>query len=266
MSHSSMFYRESAPSPEISHLVLSFWEFTARGENSAPIVHEVFPDGCISIIYKRNKSFDIDGLFIHGLSLETFKTEVFAGDTFWGMRLIPSACSKILRFDPALIQSGELTESKDFTHLTKGLLKKLVACENFGKAVEIYKAQVKSSEFKPEAADEKIAQAVKIVEQNRGEVKISELAEAVNLSVRQLERRFRKSSGLSPKHYARARRIRATAISLITEAEMNWANRAAEMGFTDQAHLTHEFSSLTGRSPNSFAEKVKRIEHGDFLK
>lgn len=266
MSHSSMFYGESAPSSEISHLILSFWEFTAQGETSAPIVHEVFPEGCISIIYKRNKSFGIDGLFIHGLSLETFKTEVFAGDMFWGMRLMPSACSKILRSDPARIQSGDLTETKDFTHLTEGLLKKFVACGNFGEAVEIYEAQIESLGLRPEATDEKIAQAVKIVEQNRGEVKVSALAEAVSLSVRQLERRFRRSSGLSPKQYARARRIWATTISLITEAEMNWANRAAEMGFTDQAHLTREFSSLTGRSPNSFAEKVKRIEHGDFLK
>jgi AraC-like DNA-binding protein len=47
---------------------------------------------------------------------------------------------------------------------------------------------------------------------------------------------------------------------------MNWASRAAEMGFADQAHLTHEFSMLTGRSPNSFAEKVKRIEHGELIK
>lgn len=266
MSHPSMFYCESAPSPAISHLVLSFWEFAAQGENSAPIVHEVFPDGCISIIYKRNKSFGIDGLFVHGLSLETFKTEVFAGDAFWGMRLMPSACSNVLRSDPALVQSGELIESKNFTHLTEGLLKKLVACENFGEAVEIYESRMKSLELKPDAADEKVAQAVKVIEENRGEVKISALAEAVNLSVRQLERRFRKSSGLSPKQYARARRIRATAISLVVEAEMNWANRAAEMGFTDQAHLTHEFSTLTGRSPNSFAKQVKRIEHGDFLK
>jgi len=107
---------------------------------------------------------------------------------------------------------------------------------------------------------------VKIIEANRSEVRISEVAAAVNLSVRQLERRFRCSTGLSPKQYARARRIRATAINMLEETEVNMASRALEMGFTDQSHLTHEFSTLTGRSPNSFAKRVKRIEHGELVK
>jgi len=266
MPNASMFYRETAASPEIAPFVLSFWEFAATAEDFAPLVHEVFPEGCVSLIYKRNKSFDIDALFIHGLSLETFKTEIFADDVFWGMRFMPSACRTILHRDPAEIESHPLGESIEYAHLTENLLGRLAACENFDEAVAVYEAKIKSLGLKPENADEKVADVVEIIEETGGEVKVSELAKAVNLSVRQLERRFRKSSGLSPKQYARARRIRVTAISMVEKSEMNWASRAAEMGFTDQAHLTHEFSMLTGRSPNSFAERVKRIEHGEFSK
>jgi transcriptional regulator GlxA family with amidase domain len=88
----------------------------------------------------------------------------------------------------------------------------------------------------------------------------------VNLSVRQFERRFKQSSGLTPKQYARARRIRATAISLVADPTLNLARRAAAMGFTDQSHLTHEFVFITGGSLNSFAEKVKQIEYGNLIK
>ena len=266
MSNAAMFYREIAPAPEVSHLVLSFWEFTAQSENPAPVIHEVFPDGCVSLFYYRNKGGDFERLFIKDLSLETVKTEIYAGDVYWGMRFSPSACAKILRVNPSEIQSQLLNESKDFVHLTSGLLEKFNRCQAFQEAIETYEAQIKSLELTFADTDEKIAEAVRIVEDNRGEVRIFQLAEAVGLSVRQLERRFRKSAGLSPKQYARARRIRATAINLLETAEMNWANRAAEMGFTDQAHLSHEFSTLTGRSPNSFAEKVKRIEHGELVK
>jgi AraC-like DNA-binding protein len=51
----------------------------------------------------------------------------------------------------------------------------------------------------------------------------------------------------------------------VENENLNWATRAAEMGFTDQSHLTHEFVAVTGRSPNSFAEKVKQIEHGNLV-
>jgi len=266
MSNAAMFYREIAPPLETAHLVLSFWEFTAHSENTAPVIHEVFPDGCVSLFYYRNKNADCNLLLIKDLSLETTKTEIYANDIYWGMRLSPSACAKILRVNPSEIQSQPINETEHFRHLTAGLLAKLNLCQNFEEAIKIYETRIKSLGLKVADTDQKIAAAVRIIEENRGEIKISELAAAVNLSVRQLERRFRRSAGLSPKQYARARRVRATAINMLEDAEMNWAARAAEMGFTDQAHLSHEFSTLTGRSPNSFAEKVKRIEHGELVK
>ena len=113
--------------------------------------------------------------------------------------------------------------------------------------------------------DQKILEAVAIIEESCGEVRISELAARLGLSVRQFERRFKRSAGLSPKQYARARRFRAAAAALAEGKKVNWADRAAEMGFADQAHLTHEFSSLSGRSPKSFAEKVKKIDHGKLV-
>jgi len=182
------------------------------------------------------------------------------------MRFSPAACAKILCSNPSKIQSQSLNELKDFSRITDGLLEKLAICRNFEDAIKIYEAQIKTLGLNLNDVDEKIAEAVRIIEANRGEVRISEIAEAVDLSVRQLERRFRTSAGLSPKRFARARRIRATAINLVEKSEMNWASRAAEMGFADQSHLTHEFSTLTGRSPNSFAELVKRIEHGELVK
>lgn len=266
MSNAAMFYREIAPSHDLRHLVLSFWEFTAQSENPAPVIHEVFPDGCVSLFYYRNKNADVNILIIKDLSLETIKTQIYTGDVYWGMRLSPSACAKVLRVNPSEIKSQPLNDSGNFTHLTERLLTKLNLCQNFGEAIGTYETEMKSLELTAADTDEKIAEAVSIIEENRGEIRISEIAATVGLSVRQLERRFLKSAGLSPKQYARARRVRATAINLLEKAEMSWASRAAEMGFTDQAHLSHEFSTLTGRSPNSFAEKVKRIEHGELVK
>jgi methylphosphotriester-DNA--protein-cysteine methyltransferase len=261
-----MFYREIAPSPELAHFITSFWEFTANTENPDPVIHEVFPDGCISIFYYRNKNNNFNLLFIKDLSLETVKTEIHAGDVYWGMRLAPPACAKILRHNLSEIKSRPINETEHFAHLCAGLSSELNLCQTFEEAIKVYETRIKSLGLTAAEIDEKIAETVSIIEEKRGEIKISELAAAVNLSVRQLERRFQKSAGLSPKQYVRARRIRATAINILDAAETNWANRAAEMGFTDQSHLSHEFSALTGRSPNSFAEKVRCIEHGELIK
>lgn len=261
-----LFYREIKPSADISQIVLSFWEFVVNKENVAPIQHEIFPDGCVSLFYHRNDNFNLKQLTLTGLNLETIITPVFPTDIFWGMRLSPAACASVLRANPVIFRMERILEADKFPHLTDGLLEKLNDCKSFEEAIAIYEIRLKELAFGQNLFDEKIVQAIEIIEQTSGEIKISEIAEALNLSTRQLERRFKTSSGLSPKQFARTRRIRATAVDLVENNNQNWANRAAEIGFADQAHLTREFVSVTKRSPNSFAKKVKQIKHGNLVK
>ena len=98
---------------------------------------------------------------------------------------------------------------------------------------------------------------------------MSELAIRLDMSARQLQRRFRSCSGLTPKQYARARRLRAIAADLGRNerrpAEASWVARAIDLGFADQAHLTRELSAMTGRSPVSFATDIGAIAHGEVL-
>jgi AraC-like DNA-binding protein len=261
-----MSYREAAPSADLSHLVFSFWEFATSDEDFGTIEHEIFPDGCLSLFYHRNETFNLRQIAFNGLQLESVATIVFPRSVFWGMRFSPASCANVLRDDPAKLKGVKMTEAEKFPHLTGGLLEKLNLCRSFDEAVRVYENHLRDLDFKPGAADEKVAAAMKIIEETGGEIKIAALAEKLNLSTRQLERRFKSLAGLSPKQFARTRRIRATAVALVEKEQVSWARRAAEMGFTDQAHLTHEFVAVTKRSPNSFAEKVSRIKHGKLIK
>lgn len=261
-----MFYREAAPSDFFRNIVLSFWEFTVSQKADAPLDHEIFPDGCISLFYHRNENVKFERLFFSGLLLETFVTPVYAGDVYWGMRLSPAACAAVLRSEPAVYQQVSGFDAAVLPHLTDGLLEKFGECRTFADAAIVYEDRLKSLNLDENSFDSKVAEAVRAIEETSGEIKIGALAEHLNLSTRQLERRFKQSSGLTPKQFARTRRFRATAVDLVENEKINWANRAAEMGFTDQAHLTREFVSVSKRSPNSFARKVKQIEHGKLVK
>jgi AraC-like DNA-binding protein len=245
-----MTYREAAPSEDFAHLVFSFWEFATADKDFGSIQHEIFPDGCLSLFYQRNEKFNLRRIAFSGLDLESVTVPVFPGETFWAMRISPAACTYILGENPAILRAEKLIEAERFLHLTNGLLEKLNLCESFEEAIAVFENHLKNLNFGRDFCDEKIAK----------------LAADMNLSTRQFERRFKGVSGLSPKQFARARRLRATAVALVENGTINWANRAAEMGFTDQSHLAHEFVSVTKRSPNSFAEKVKQIDHGKLIK
>jgi len=130
-------------------------------------------------------------------------------------------------------------------------------------------AQAQAGDLPPlgDATARRMAQAVgRLVDEEPGEVRVEQLAKTLGLSTRQFQRRFRASSGLTPKQFLRTQRIRATAVNLVQNRDQKWAERAAELGFADQAHMTHEFVSITNRSPKSFAESLSDISHGELVK
>lgn len=262
-----LFYRECPPPPGLRHLVLSFWEFAVRaGVGNTPIMHEIFPDGCISLVYRRNDALNIRGFSVSELNPRSIVFPVFNGDIFWGARLSPAACALLLGCDPASIEKHVCSpEDGEFGIFDDALFGQLQECTTLEEWIGPVSARLADHGTECGDVDQKMLEAVSIIEESCGEVRISELAARLALSVRQFERRFKRSAGLSPKQYARARRFRAAAAALAAGKKVNWADRAAEMGFADQAHLTHEFSSLSGRSPKSFAEKVKKIDHGDLV-
>lgn len=267
MNSAQMSYRELPPAPEFSHLVFSFWEFTRGGAaDSAPVIHEIFPDGCISLLYYRNAAFGTKKLALNGLLMHPIEVPIFPGDVYWGMRFSPAACARILQREPQKIERQFLNGEVNFGFAIEKLMRELGNCQEFREAAAIFQNQLIKFGLSLKDADSKILGALRIIEENRGEIKIAEIAERINLSPRQFERRFKASAGITPKQFVRTRRFRATALALIEEDSINWANRAAEMGFADQAHLSHEFSALAGRTPNSFADKVKKIEHGNLIK
>lgn len=261
-----MFYREAAPTEELAPFILSFWEFSVPGDGRQAIDHEIFPDGCVSLFYFRNAVRGGHHVGITGLHLESVTKPVSAGDTLWGMRIAPAACAGVLRRDPANLIIPPIIDAADLSHLTDGLVLRLREARGFDDAIRIFESMMKELAAAGISRDAKVAEAVDIIETARGEVRIDHLAAAVHLSPRQLQRRFKASAGLSPKQFARVRRIRATAVVVAENGRVNWAERAAEMGFSDQSHLTHEFSSVTKRTPISFAKKVSKIDHGNLVK
>jgi len=80
--------------------------------------------------------------------------------------------------------------------------------------------------------------------------RIATLADEIGWSRGYFVERFRREVGLSPKRFARVARFRRAADRL--EAGSTPATVAAECGYADQSHLTHEFRELAGATPRAF--------------
>jgi AraC-like DNA-binding protein len=64
---------------------------------------------------------------------------------------------------------------------------------------------------------------------------------------------FRRHVGMTAKQYARLMRFRAVVDMAYPVQQLDWARLAAEGGYCDQAHLSHEFRRFAGITATEFA-------------
>ena len=79
--------------------------------------------------------------------------------------------------------------------------------------------------------------------------RLSEVADRLGVSERHLRNLFAREVGLSPKHFARIKRVRTV---LALAGSRPWAEVASRAGFFDQAHMIGDFRSMMGVSPGAF--------------
>lgn len=120
-----------------------------------------------------------------------------------------------------------------------------------------------SRDLRTPSADDSSAKALRrVVEHVRANltetIRVAGLAAAAGLSESQLERRMRKTFGLSAMQYVlRARSERAA--ELLAETDLPLAEVAVLAGFYDQADLTHRFARLTNETPAQFRAHQRNL-------
>jgi AraC-like DNA-binding protein len=93
----------------------------------------------------------------------------------------------------------------------------------------------------------------------RGSGTVTDLAEGVGLSVRQLERQFQAQVGMSPKSLSRLARFEAAQRRIFEARELSFTRLAHELGYADQAHFTREFRAFAEESPGGVMAHVKEF-------
>ena len=93
--------------------------------------------------------------------------------------------------------------------------------------------------------------ANQIVEKN-GLLHVNDLMQNIYMSRRNFERRFLKKVGLSPKYYARIRRISYLMNLIAGKKAVDWQHILYQCEFYDQSHFIKDFIQFTGRSPQQY--------------
>lgn len=102
--------------------------------------------------------------------------------------------------------------------------------------------------------DKLIVEAVKLICQSKGIIRIKELNEKLFISQSPFEKRFRKVVGTTPKKFASIIRFN-TVLDNLNETK-SLTQICYENSFFDQAHFIKDFKKFTGNTPEEFKQSL----------
>ena len=95
-----------------------------------------------------------------------------------------------------------------------------------------------------------IDEVLSLLVNQRGLIKIDQLASHACLSIRQFERVFKQRIGLPPKYFSRMVRFSQAWIIKEQQPNLSWIKIAYEAGYFDQMHLIRDFQEFAGVNPS----------------
>ncbi|MEU4333316.1 AraC family transcriptional regulator [Micromonospora lupini] len=101
-------------------------------------------------------------------------------------------------------------------------------------------------------------EAVRLAESIRADrtvLRVDDFAARHDVPVRRLQRLFTEYVGVGPKWVIRRYRLQE-AVERAAGAPLDWAGLAANLGYSDQAHLVRDFTAVAGVSPAAYARSV----------
>lgn len=234
-------YRDRQLSPRLTRSVEAFW--THRAARSGASL--VLPDGRCDIILRYN---ELDRtpphLVLTGPATRAFSVPETPGDCWLGLRLRPSFGHLLWGERLAQMQDKTLREAE--AHAVLAALTLPSSAQTPRQLARLLQQAL------PNPIDERqppdLTEALDLLHLTGGRMPVSDLADRMSLSPRQLQRRFVNAVGLSPKIYAQLIQFHR-ALRLIHNAGLPLSAASFEAGYNDQSHMTRAFKRFGGFTP-----------------
>jgi AraC-like DNA-binding protein len=258
--HAAPRYAEVPPSPALAAWIECFWSIQVG--SSPVLVNRVLPDGCADFIVGVN---GVPGAMVVGTMRSALLVPLAGPARLLGVRFHPGAALRI--FDAPLT---ELTDRRIPLDLLWGRAADELAdalhgsdtADGVARAERVVARRLGRGISRP-AWDEALAErAVALLRRARGSVGVREVAAALGVGERRLQRAFDRSVGLSPKVLGRVFRFRQAIRQLDGLAPgrpVSWAALATATGYADQAHLIREFKALGGVTPAGYLRERQAV-------
>jgi AraC-like DNA-binding protein len=240
-----------APDPVLAPFVDLYWTVRWDLRGRAPVDQRVLPHPVVHLVVGRGRPA------IQGIIRGHFTQPLRDQGRAIGAAFRPGGFHPYLRAPVATLTDRRFPVEELLDWIDPEALEREVfaAPDDAGMAAALEAAlRVRVPERDPLA--EEVGRMVERVAADPTMTRVEGLAERLGLSVRRLQRLFERYVGIGPKWVIRRYRLHEAAQRAAEGTGQNWAALASELGYSDQAHFTRDFTALVGTSPARYAKRA----------
>ena len=259
-----MDYREHQPHLSLRDSVRCYWSLSSL-HTSATEQHWFCPESVVRLVFYSGEAYmdDAAGQLkplepVYALGLRDAATGMVSkGMTHaLGVELYPWGALRLLGLQRGSLNVFERDLGQRCRSLAKSV-EQLLKVGDLPEALELLEAWLLGLAGETAQGPTTAIEAATLLYASHGSGKILEIAETLQISLRQLERGFAEDIGMPPKALARVIRFERVYHQLLHAPNQSLSQLAFELGYADQAHLTREFQRFALTTPAAFAKMAE---------
>ncbi|MEE1768060.1 helix-turn-helix domain-containing protein [Streptomyces sp. JV185] len=231
--------------PYLEHYWLIDWDL------SQPYASHLVPHPSVNLVFQRYED-EADFVEVSGIGLALFTQKLAGRGRVCGVQFRPGGFRPFAPDRPVSQWTGRrLPAAEVFTPPAPP--SDVLGPADEDARVAALDAYLLALAPEPDPQAERAMALVDLVRTDRTVRRVGELARMEGVSSRSLQRLFATYVGVGPKWVILRYRIHEALERAESDRQVDWAALAAELGYSDQAHLTRDFTATVGVPPTAFA-------------
>lgn len=241
-----------APAGDLAHFVERYW--TVRWNVTEPRESATLPYPCVNLVIGSHQPG------VHGTTRRRFVAQLEGTGWVLGTKFKPAGFRTLADRPLTALVDRDVPIATMFGAAGGALVRDVLALPDVPGRIARVEQFLRERAPAPDPEADQVNAIVELAEADRDLVRVAQLAERAGVTVRTLERLFRRHVGVAPKWVLQRFRVQEAAARVAAGQVVEWSALAHDLGFFDQAHFIREFKLHVGSTPLRYAAAVGRGE------
>lgn len=255
--------RSAPATPALRPFIEALWSFTG---DFAHVHERILPTGRMQLLVNlqedelrtydaesfarvsRIRGAAICGAYTHSFGIDTDEQRQIVGVVF-----APGGAAPFFRASQEVFRNDHVELDRLWGVDGATLRERVLEAPDPAARLRVVESVLLEQVVRPLEVDKLVDFAVTALD--RG-ARVAQVAERVGLAPRSFLRHFERRVGVSPRRYARIRRFGRVLEAIEAGQAVDWPRLAADCGYSDQAHLIHEFQEFAGMRPTRYRPRT----------